>query len=59
MTGDSYAAKATQYRPKTIQDLRDTAQRMLDEGFSDHGIAAALGVAVEQVRRLVGCPDCG
>ena len=54
-----YTARAQQHRPKSIEDLRNTANAMLLEGYSDHGVAAALGVAVEQVRRLVGqCGEC-
>jgi hypothetical protein len=57
MSMDTQAAR-TQHRPKSIDELRLTAKAMLLDGYSDHGIAAALGVAVEQVRRLVGCVNC-
>ena len=52
-------ARAIEHRPKTFEELRLAIQRMRADGFSDHGIAAALGLAVEQVRRLPGkCRDC-
>jgi hypothetical protein len=60
MSADTYAQRATQHRPTTLEDLRATARRMqAEEGYSDHGIAAALGMAVEQVRLLIGCLECG
>jgi hypothetical protein len=58
MSPAEYYARAIEHRPQTLQALRETAQRMLAEGYTDHGIASALQVAVEQVRRLIGCSDC-
>ena len=52
-----YATRSVQHRPQTIEEMREASRRMLAEGYSDHGVGAALGIAVEQVRRLMG--DCG
>jgi transposase-like protein len=49
----SYRERAELYKPQTIDEARAAAHRMLDEGYSDHGIAAALGVAIEEVRRML------
>jgi len=58
---DNYQARADLHRPTTMEGFRDAAQQMLREGFSDHGIAHALRLRPEQVRRLLGpqCADCG
>jgi ParB-like chromosome segregation protein Spo0J len=53
-TESDYLARAEQHAPKTIEEARAAAQRLLAEGYSDHGIAAALGLAVDQVRRMLG-----
>ncbi len=59
MSDKSYRARAQLYAPRTIEEARAAAQRLLQEGYSDHGVAAALGIAVEQVRRLIArCGDC-
>ena len=50
---DNYAARAQLHRPRTREEARAAAQRLLAEGFSDHGVAAALGVAIEEVRRML------
>lgn len=57
---DDYRARAELHRPQTMEGFRDAAQQMLREGFSDHGIAHALRLHPEQVRRLLGpqCVDC-
>ncbi len=55
---DTYAAKARQHAPRTLEETRTAVQRLLDQGHSDYGIAAILGCSVEQVRRLVGCEAC-
>jgi transposase-like protein len=54
-----YATRATKHRPQTLNEIRDAAQRMAAENIGDHDIAEALGISVEQVRRLIGCSDCG
>jgi hypothetical protein len=57
---NTYADRAEVHAPKTLEESRAAAHRLLEEGFSDHGIAAALGLAVEQVRRMLGeCSSCG
>jgi hypothetical protein len=55
---DSYADRSRRHAPKTLEEARLAAQRLVAEGYSDHGVAAALGLAVEQVRRLLGCVSC-
>ncbi len=60
MNADAYEVRARQYAPKTLEETQAAAHRLLGEGYSDHGIAAALGLAVEQVRRMLGeCASCG
>jgi transposase len=54
VSGEAYAARAKQHAPKTIEEARTAAQRLLAEGYSDHGAAAALGVSVEEIRRMLG-----
>lgn len=54
---DEYFKRSVQHRPQTLKDIREAAQRLLAQGYNDHGVAAALGIAVEQVRRLIG--ECG
>ena len=59
MNVQAYTVRAKQHAPKTIDEARVAARQLLDQGYSDHGIAAALGLAVEQVRRMLGeCGDC-
>lgn len=59
MSADAYSDRARQHAPRTIEETRQAAHRLLDEGYNDYGVAAALGIAVEQVRRLLGqCEDC-
>ena len=36
------------------EEKRAVIQRLADSGVSDHGIAAATGIAVEQVRTFIG-----
>lgn len=56
---DEYMRRAEKHRPLTVDGLRSEAQRLLREGFSDHGIASALRMNVAAVRRLIGeCGDC-
>ena len=59
MNVEAYSVRAKQHAPKTIEESRAAAHRMLDEGYSDHGISAALTLAVEQVRRMLGDFQCG
>lgn len=59
-TIDAYRERAERHAPRTVEELRDAARGMLRDGMSDHGVAAALGVDVNAVRRLVGeCVGCG
>lgn len=51
---NAYAIRARQNAPNTIEETRAAAHRLIEEGFSDHGFAAALGLAIEQVRRMLG-----
>jgi hypothetical protein len=48
----SYEARATEHMPKTPEEMRAAVRRMLADGSSDYGTAAALRIAVEQVRRF-------
>lgn len=55
-----YQDRAERFAPKTIDEIRDAARAMLHDGMSDHGIAAALKMDVNAVRRLIGeCAGCG
>jgi hypothetical protein len=45
-------ARANLHRPQTLEEVRATVRRMLGDGMSDYGVAVALGIAVEQVRRF-------
>lgn len=47
-----YEARALAHRPQTVEEVRSTVRSMLAAGYSDYGTAAALRIAVEQVRRL-------
>jgi hypothetical protein len=59
VSAEAYAVRARQHAPKTIDEARAAALRLVGEGYSDHGVAAALGLAVEQVRRMLGeCAIC-
>jgi hypothetical protein len=54
LSADAYSVRARQHAPRTIEEARAAAQRLLGEGYNDYGIAAALGLAVDQVRRMLG-----
>jgi DNA-directed RNA polymerase specialized sigma24 family protein len=47
----------------TPEEQRAAIQRLARSGVSDFGISAATGIAVEQVRTLIGrrreCDGCG
>ena len=58
MTVDTYTERARQHMPLTLEGMREAAMRMRAEGHSEHGISAALGVAVEMTRKLIGCIEC-
>jgi hypothetical protein len=47
-------ARRTQHRPTNLEAARTAARQMILDGHSHHAIAAALGIAVEQVPILVG-----
>lgn len=42
------------HRPRTTAELRAACMEMHARGMGDHTIAMATGLAVEQVRRLLG-----
>ncbi len=54
MSTSDYAVRAQAHAPRTFEELQAAAQQLIDDGHSDYGAAAALGLAVEQVRRLIG-----
>ena len=59
-TSDNYAQRRDQFKPRTVQELRKSAQQMLRDGLGEHTVAAALQLDVNAVRRLIGeCVDCG
>jgi hypothetical protein len=41
-------------RPQTREEMRAAVHELRSRGMSDYGIAHATGLAVEQVRRLLG-----
>lgn len=60
MSTDGYAARAQEYAPRSIAELRAAARQMLRDGLGEHSIADALRLDVDAVRRLLGeCQDCG
>lgn len=44
------------HRPQTRDELRVAVHELASRGYTDYGIAAATGLAVEQVRRMIGEP---
>jgi len=42
------------HRPQTHDEMRASARELRDRGYSDHAIAAATGLSVEQIRRMLG-----
>ena len=42
------------HRPQTHDEMRGAARELRDRGYSDHAIAAATGLSVEQIRRMLG-----
>lgn len=42
------------HRPQTHDEMRVAVHEMAARGMSDHTIAHTTGLAVEQVRRLIG-----
>jgi hypothetical protein len=59
VSGTDTEAARTQYRPNSMQKLREAALRMLGEGRSIHTVAAAMNISVEMARRLAFCAECG
>ena len=54
-----YAARAREFAPVTLEELRAAARQMARDGLGEHSIAAALQVDVNAVRRLIGtCSGC-
>jgi hypothetical protein len=49
-------AGADRHRPQTLEEMRAAVHELHQRGMSDHTIAQATGLAVEQVRRLLGEP---
>ncbi len=47
-------ALARLHAPRTSDELRAACHELRGRGYSDHGIAAATGLSVEAVRRLLG-----
>lgn len=45
------------HRPQTQTDMADAVRDMAARGLTDHTIAAATRLSVEQVRRLLGSPN--
>jgi hypothetical protein len=47
----------------TPEEQRAAIQRLANSGVSDYGISAATGIAVEQIRTIIGqcreCDGCG
>jgi len=41
-------------RPQSRDEMRAAVQELASRGMSDHTIASATGLAVEQVRRILG-----
>lgn len=48
------AALAQLHRPRTREELRAAVHELTARGMTDYAIAAATGLAVEQVRRVLG-----
>jgi hypothetical protein len=44
----------TRHRPQTRDEMRAAVHELASRGMTDHTIARATGLAVEQVRRLLG-----
>ena len=43
-----------QHRPQSREEMRAAVHELASRGMSDHTIASATGLAVEQVRRILG-----
>jgi hypothetical protein len=52
----TYDARANLHRPKTLDEIRAAVHALLADGMSDYDTAAALQIAVEQVRRFAAEP---
>jgi hypothetical protein len=57
LSAETYADRARMHAPKTVEETRKAAQRLLEAGYSDYDISAALGLAIEQVRRMLRDSD--
>jgi metal-dependent amidase/aminoacylase/carboxypeptidase family protein len=54
-----YLERANRHAPQSADELCQAARQMLRDGLSDHGVAAALGIDVTAVRRLIAeCNGC-
>lgn len=42
------------HAPRTRDEMRVAVHELASRGMTDYGIAAATGLAVEQVRRMIG-----
>jgi hypothetical protein len=51
---DLFQAGRDRHRPQTRDEMRVAVHELAARGMSDHTIAQATGLAVEQVRRLIG-----
>jgi hypothetical protein len=58
MISASYTERAQLNAPKSVEEAKSVTQRLLDQGYSDYGVAAAMGLSVEAVRRMIGCMSC-
>lgn len=43
----------------TAEQVEARIRKLASEGWGDHQIASLFGVHVEQIRRIIGCQDCG
>ena len=56
LAGDHHDRKAQQHRPQTHDEMRVAVHELRQRGMDDQTIARATGLAVEQVRRMLGEP---
>lgn len=54
LVADTYGRRAQQHRPQSRDEMRAAVHELAAGGMTDYGIAHATGLAVEQVRRLLG-----
>lgn len=54
----SYEARARQHAPKSIEEFQVAVRHLIDGGTTEYGVSAALGVSIEQIRRMIGRRNC-